>query len=65
MSLFCCLVLSSVAQKKACSEGRFESTILVDPSLCLPEGNAISLFTTLADFSRFTIHCREQFLVSN
>jgi hypothetical protein len=29
----------------------FESTILVDPSLGLPEGNAIGLFTTLADFS--------------
>jgi hypothetical protein len=42
-----------------------QSTILVDPSLCLPQGHAIGLFATLADFSRFTIHCREMFLSSN
>jgi hypothetical protein len=44
----CSLILSSVVQKKVSVGGRFESTIVVDPSLCLPEGNAIGFFTTLA-----------------
>jgi hypothetical protein len=42
--------LSQVAQKIVSVGGWFESTILVDPSLCLPQGNAIGLLTTLADF---------------
>src|SRR5262249_22118210 len=59
------LLLLSVAQKKVIVGGRCESMILVDPSLCLPERDAIGLFTTLANLSRFAIHCREMFLSSN
>jgi hypothetical protein len=40
-----------VAQKKVSVRARFELAILIDPSLGLPEGNAIGFLTTLADFS--------------
>jgi hypothetical protein len=57
--------LSTATQKKVSVGVRFELAILIDPSLGFPQGNAISFFTTLADFSRFTIHCRELFLSAN
>jgi hypothetical protein len=41
----------TAAQKKVSVGARFELAILVDPSLGLPEGNAIGFFRTLADFS--------------
>jgi len=43
----------------------FESTILVDPVLCLPQGKAIGFFTAFADFSWFTLHCFEKLFGSS
>jgi hypothetical protein len=40
----------SLVKTKVSVEDRLESTILVDPSLGLPEGNAIGFLATLADF---------------
>jgi hypothetical protein len=59
------LRLFTAAQKKVSVGVRVELAILLDPSLGFPQSNTISLFTTLAGFSRFTMYCRELFLSAN